>query len=420
MAFVDAYPAVFDTFLAEVDDQTTGHLDERTRHIVRLAAPIAYDATNAYPSLLASALDTGPLDPADAGEVVVQAVPYVGMGRAATFARLTSDVLAARGAQLPLASQTTVTAVTATEAGLAVQRQIVGAETVDALYADAAKDQLHIQRWLSAHCFGDHYTRSGRDVPARELVTFILLSALGGADPQVAAHVTGNLNVGNDRATMTDAITAVLPWIGYPAASTRCAPTTKQPPARPTTDAQQAASADQRIGEPLAGVVPHSYCRRWVGIEQGSRWGQPAQQSVGRVRWRSVERSRLQIHGSGSTLKRYGRRPRTGDRVQRRWPAHGSVSRRAGLIPSQPLVTMRQSSNGPAKQGQVGWLTGIGSSSRSSPSGVYRRSAPPSQSAIQTQPSESTTNPSGTPSLVSSLARSARRTPTVPLYWLYS
>jgi hypothetical protein len=31
MAFVDAYPALFDTFLAEVDDQTTGHLDERTR-----------------------------------------------------------------------------------------------------------------------------------------------------------------------------------------------------------------------------------------------------------------------------------------------------------------------------------------------------------------------------------------------------
>jgi 4-carboxymuconolactone decarboxylase len=44
----------------------------------------------------------------------------------------------------------------------------------------------------------------------------ILLAALGGCDPQVAAHVNGNLNVGNDRAVMIDAITAVLPWMGYP------------------------------------------------------------------------------------------------------------------------------------------------------------------------------------------------------------
>jgi 4-carboxymuconolactone decarboxylase len=126
-AFVDAYPAVFDTFLAEVDDQTTGHLDERTRHIVRLAALIACDATTSYPGLLVTALDTGLLHPAEAAEVVVQAVPYVGMGRAATFARLTSEVLAACDAELPLASQATVTTTTAMESGLQVQRQIVGA-----------------------------------------------------------------------------------------------------------------------------------------------------------------------------------------------------------------------------------------------------------------------------------------------------
>lgn len=215
-AFVDGYPVVFETFLAEVDNQTTGHLDERTRHIVRLAAVIACDATTAYPGLLVSALDTGLLDPVEAGEVVVQAVPYVGMGRADAFARLTSEVLAARGAELPLLSQATVTASTAMESGLRVQRQIVGAETVEALYANGPPDQQHIKRWLSAHCFGDHYTRSGLAVPTRELITLVLLAALGGADAQVAAHVTVNVNVGNDRAVMTDAISAVLPWIGYP------------------------------------------------------------------------------------------------------------------------------------------------------------------------------------------------------------
>jgi 4-carboxymuconolactone decarboxylase len=215
-AFVEGYPAVFDNFLAEVDEQTTRHLDERTRHIVRVAAVIASDATTVYPAMLTAALETGQLTASEAGEVVVQAVPYVGMGRADAFARLTSEVLTARGAQLPLDPQATVTTSTAVEAGLQVQRQIVGPDTVQALYANAPADEQHIQRWLSAHCFGDHYTRGGLDVPTRELVTLILLAALGGCDPQVAAHVNGNLNVGNDRAVMIDAITAVLPWIGYP------------------------------------------------------------------------------------------------------------------------------------------------------------------------------------------------------------
>lgn len=216
MAFVDAYPEVFDTFLAEVDAQTTRQVDERTRQIVRLAALIASDATTAYPRMLGSALDSGALNPSESAEVVVQAVPYVGMGRADAFARLTSGVLNARGVELPLMSQAMVTTTTAAEAGLQVQRQILGAENVDAVYANAPRDQAHMPPWLSAHCFGDHYTRRSLDVRTRELITLILLAALGGCDPQLAAHVNGNLNVGNDRGVMTEAITAVLPWIGCP------------------------------------------------------------------------------------------------------------------------------------------------------------------------------------------------------------
>ena len=85
------------------------------------------------------------------------------------------------------------------EKGLAVQKQIIGDEPVDRLYATAPADEQHIQRYLSANCFGDHYTRTGIDLATRELLTFVLLVALGGCDPQVKGHVAGNLNVGNDR-----------------------------------------------------------------------------------------------------------------------------------------------------------------------------------------------------------------------------
>jgi 4-carboxymuconolactone decarboxylase len=75
---------------------------------------------------------------------------------------------------------------------------------------------MHIQHYLSANCFGDNYTRTGIDVPTRELLTFSMLVALGGCEAQVKGHVAANLNVGNDRAKLIDVVTQLLPFIGYP------------------------------------------------------------------------------------------------------------------------------------------------------------------------------------------------------------
>jgi len=75
---------------------------------------------------------------------------------------------------------------------------------------------VHIQHYLSANCFGDYYTRTGIDVPTRELLTLCMLVALGGCEAQVKGHVAANLNVGNDRARLIDVLTQLLPFIGYP------------------------------------------------------------------------------------------------------------------------------------------------------------------------------------------------------------
>ena len=77
---------------------------------------------------------------------------------------------------------------------------------------------MHIQRFLSANCFGDRYTRTGIDVPTRELLTLSMLVSLGGCDAQVKGHVAGNLNDGNDRARLIDVVTQLPPFIGYPRA----------------------------------------------------------------------------------------------------------------------------------------------------------------------------------------------------------
>ena len=100
--------------------------------------------------------------------------------------------------------------------GLEVQKQIVGDELVERLYASAPADQQHIQRFLSANGFGDWVARGGIDIPTRELLTFSMLAARGGCDPQVKGHVAANLRVGNDRTRLIDVATQLLPFIGYP------------------------------------------------------------------------------------------------------------------------------------------------------------------------------------------------------------
>jgi 4-carboxymuconolactone decarboxylase len=125
-------------------------------------------------------------------------------------------VLTERGVDLPLPPQSTTTPENRAEKGLQVQGQIIGSDVVKKLYASSPEDQMHIQHYLSANCFGDHYTRTGIDVPTRELLTLSILVSLGGCDAQVRGHVAANLNVGNDRTRLIDVLTQLLPFIGYP------------------------------------------------------------------------------------------------------------------------------------------------------------------------------------------------------------
>jgi 4-carboxymuconolactone decarboxylase len=206
--------AIFDAF---ADDEVPAHaeLDVRTRLMVQLAALIAAQSPGEYRVVLGTALDAG-VTPIEIKEIVYQAVPYAGQARAVAFVHATNEVFADRGVPLPVPSQSTTTPATRAERGLAVQKQIVGDETVEKLYASAPDDEQHIQRLLSANCFGDYLTRSGVDIRTRELLTFSMLVALGGCEPQVKGHVAANLRVGNDRATLIAVLTHLLPTIGYP------------------------------------------------------------------------------------------------------------------------------------------------------------------------------------------------------------
>jgi len=87
---------------------------------------------------------------------------------------------------------------------------------IDKMYEASPKNQLHIQHYLSANCFGDYYTRTGLDVKTRELLTYSMLISMGGTESQVKGHIVGNLKVGNNKETLLSLTTQLLPYIGYP------------------------------------------------------------------------------------------------------------------------------------------------------------------------------------------------------------
>ena len=205
---------VFDNFAFD-EVLTSSRLEETTRLLTQLAAMVALGAVSEFRVMLGAALTVG-VTPAEAKEVAYQAVPYVGMARVFDFLHAANEVLAERGVDLPLQSHATTTPATRLKRGRAVQEQAVGADAVALMYESAPADEQRIQRLLSANCFGDHVSRGGLDLATRELLTFGMLAALGGCEPQLRGHVAANLRVGNDRARLLDTLTQLIPFIGYP------------------------------------------------------------------------------------------------------------------------------------------------------------------------------------------------------------
>jgi 4-carboxymuconolactone decarboxylase len=204
---------VFDNFAFD-EVLAYGDLDTRTRLMVILASMIACQSLAEYKVMLSGALNVG-VTPVEVKEIVYQAVPYVGMAKVYDFINATNEILEGRGIKLPLEGQSTTTPETRFEKGYEVQKTIVG-DRLEKMYADSPANQLHIQKYLSANCFGDYVARAGIDLQTRELLTFSMLLALGGCEPQLKGHIQGNLAVGNDKERLLSVVTQLLPYVGYP------------------------------------------------------------------------------------------------------------------------------------------------------------------------------------------------------------
>ena len=206
---------VFDNFAFD-EVLRYGNLDTKARLMAILASLIAQQTLSEYKVMLGGALNVG-VTPIEAKEILYHSVPYVGMAKAFELIHATNDILESRGVELPLEGQSTTTPDDRFEKGLALQRSIFG-DRIDKMYEQSSNSQIHIQRFLTANCFGDYQTRTGLDLKTRELLTFSILLSLGGCEPQLKGHIQGNANVGNDKAFLLAVVTQLLPFIGYPRA----------------------------------------------------------------------------------------------------------------------------------------------------------------------------------------------------------
>ena len=191
-----------------------GLKDAKTKALVGLACLTAVQTMGEIPRKVKEAVQAG-ASVAEIKETMYQTAPYIGFPRVKEALAVVNAELEAEGINPREEDQSTVTADTRLEKGLAVQVQIFG-ESIHTMRANAPAETKHIQDCLSANCFGDYYTRGTFDLNMRELITFVAICSIGGCEPQAKAHAGANLNVGNTKQTLIDAITTCLPYIGYP------------------------------------------------------------------------------------------------------------------------------------------------------------------------------------------------------------
>ncbi|MEI0611930.1 carboxymuconolactone decarboxylase family protein [Brachyspira pilosicoli] len=191
-----------------------GTLEPKLRELVTLVSLTASQGTDMIKPHVETALNIG-VSPIEIKEALYQCSPYVGFPRVFAALEKVNEVFKEKNISLPIESQSTVTESTRFDKGLETQVSIFG-DAILALHSNAAPNQKHIQNFLSANCFGDFYTRKGLDLKTRELLTFIMIISLGGAEPQATSHANANIKMGNSKDMMLEAVTQCLPYIGYP------------------------------------------------------------------------------------------------------------------------------------------------------------------------------------------------------------
>ncbi len=195
-----------------------GELGNKERELITVVILTTLQTLPQLKAHIGAALNAGNT-PLEVREAVYGCAPYIGFPRTLNAISVFNEVATARGIVLPLETAGTTTDENRHEKGLAIQNVLYGDEVKKAMTALPAEYKDIVPDTLTDFCFGDFYTRGGLDVKQRELLSLVVLTALG-AEKQLEAHVVGAMKAGNDKETLLAAMVQAIPYIGLPNALT--------------------------------------------------------------------------------------------------------------------------------------------------------------------------------------------------------
>lgn len=108
--------------------------------------------------------------------------------------------------------------------GLALRKQVLGAEYVEKSMASADSFSMPMQELSTEYCWGHVWTRPGLELRERSLINIAMISALN-RPHELKLHVKAALNNGLTREQIREVILQVAVYCGVPAGidSTRIA-----------------------------------------------------------------------------------------------------------------------------------------------------------------------------------------------------
>jgi 4-carboxymuconolactone decarboxylase len=101
--------------------------------------------------------------------------------------------------------------------GLAVRREVLGAEYVNASLERASEFSTPIQELVTEYCWGAVWTRDGLDRRTRSLLNLGMLTALNRMH-ELGAHVRGAVNNGCSVEEIREVLLQTAVYCGVPAA----------------------------------------------------------------------------------------------------------------------------------------------------------------------------------------------------------
>lgn len=188
-----------------------GQLTDKDREMITLAVLTTLGTNTILKTHIYSALNAG-LTPVEITETIYHCTPYVGAAKSLEAIAVVNDVFNEKGIDMP-ESQATATEESRFDEGSAAQTKLFG----NLGDTKPKEGEVRLGRsFLPDYCFGDFYTRDGLTLEQHELLTWVCIATLGGAESQLTGHTNGNKNAGKSKEYMLEVLTDIMPYIGYP------------------------------------------------------------------------------------------------------------------------------------------------------------------------------------------------------------